>query len=63
MATKMRRLTVTIPDDVARDVDKIKGKDFLNASQSKTLMYLLRIGLNNYECPKTSKADGEPQAG
>lgn len=45
MATAMRRLTVSLPDDIAQNLDEVKRRDFLNSPQSKVIWHLLRLGI------------------
>lgn len=45
MATTMKRLTISLPDDIARNLDEVKKRDFLNSPQSKVIWHLLRLGI------------------
>ena len=59
MATMMKRLTVSLPDDIERGVNDVKKRDFLNDPQSKVIWYLLRLGI---DAEKNSGANEETQA-
>lgn len=40
-----RRTTLTIPDNMVREIDRLKQKDFYNDSKANLLRYLLQLGL------------------
>lgn len=45
MATEMRRLTISIPEDIANELDDVKRRSFVNAPKSKVIWHILRLGL------------------
>lgn len=45
MGTLMKRITVTIPTDLEKELDKLKKERFYNKPQSEMLRYLIRLGV------------------
>lgn len=50
--TDMRRITISIPDDIDKKVLELKKDDrFIRASYSEIVRTLILLGLNNNEEP------------
>lgn len=45
MATSMKRLTLSLPNDIAEELDALKKTEFYSVPQSKALHHLLRLGI------------------
>lgn len=45
MATKLRRLSVSIPAELERALDEVKRSEYYNQTQSKMLLDLIKKGL------------------
>ena len=45
MATELKRLTITIPEDLESALDKVKQERFYNDSQSEMIRQLIVAGL------------------
>lgn len=45
MGTLMKRISVTIPNELEKDLDELKKERFYNKPQSEMLRYLIRLGL------------------
>lgn len=49
MATELKRLTITIPEDLEPMLDKVKQEHFYNDSQSEMIRQLIVAGLKARE--------------
>lgn len=46
MATKNKRLTISLPPDMEKQLDMVKRKQFYNKSQSDMIRHLINLGLS-----------------
>jgi len=54
MATELKRLTITIPEDLESALDKVKQERFYNDSQSEMIRQLIVAGLKAREAEEKS---------
>lgn len=59
MGTLMKRISVTIPNELEKDLDKLKQEKFYNKPQSEMLRYLIRLGLQKSKEIKYIDKKGE----
>ena len=54
MATELKSLTITIPEDLESALDKVKQERFYNDSQSEMIRQLIVAGLKAREAEEKS---------
>lgn len=59
MAQDMRRLTISLPEDVNVRLDRIKQATYYNTSRSKMIQDIIRLGLDVMD--EQNKKDEETQ--